>query len=83
MRPANTSTTTTCSTKCSGYLAWTLDGRELPEVLRERILRPLGMTQSEPVITLDVREKMVKNYVVVSRTTGRIPVTAACAKRLP
>ena len=45
-----------------GYLAWTLDGRELPEVLRERILRPLGMTRSEPVITLDVREKMVKNY---------------------
>ena len=45
-----------------GLLAWTLDGRELPEVLRERILRPLGMSQSEPVITLDVREKTVKNY---------------------
>ena len=45
-----------------GYLAWTLDGRELPEVLRERILRPLGMSQSEPVITIDVREKMVRNY---------------------
>jgi CubicO group peptidase (beta-lactamase class C family) len=45
-----------------GILAWTLDGRELPEVLRERLLRPLGMTASEPVITLDVRERMAKSY---------------------
>ena len=66
-----------------GLLAWTLDGRELPEVLRERILRPLGMSQSEPVITLDVREKTVKNYASVSRTTARIRAMAACPKRLP
>lgn len=46
-----------------GYLAWTLDGRELPEILRERIFRPLGMSQSEPVITVDMREKLVKSYV--------------------
>ncbi len=46
-----------------GYLAWTLDGRELPDVLRERILRPLGMSQSEPVITLDARDTTVKSYV--------------------
>ena len=46
-----------------GILAWTLDGRELPELLRERILAPLGMHASEPVITLDVRERHVKNYV--------------------
>jgi CubicO group peptidase (beta-lactamase class C family) len=45
-----------------GILAWTLDGRELPELLRERLLRPLGMTASEPVITLDVRDRMAKNY---------------------
>jgi CubicO group peptidase (beta-lactamase class C family) len=45
-----------------GILAWTLDGRELPAVLRERILRPLGMNRSEPVITLDVRERLAKNY---------------------
>jgi D-alanyl-D-alanine carboxypeptidase len=45
-----------------GILAWTLDGRELPEVLRERILRPLGMDRSEPVITMDVRERLAKNY---------------------
>lgn len=45
-----------------GHLASTLDGRELPEVIRKRILEPLGMTQSEPVITLDIRDRMVKNY---------------------
>jgi CubicO group peptidase (beta-lactamase class C family) len=45
-----------------GHLAWTLDGRELPEVIRKRVFEPLGMTQSEPVITLDVRERIVKNY---------------------
>ena len=46
-----------------GYLAWTLDGRELPEILRDRIFRPLGMSQSEPVITIDMRDKQVKSYV--------------------
>lgn len=45
-----------------GDLAWTLDGRELPELIRERILKPLGMTQTEPVITFDIRERLVKNY---------------------
>ena len=46
-----------------GILAWTLDGRELPELLRARILRPLGMAASEPVITMEHRERYVKNYV--------------------
>jgi CubicO group peptidase (beta-lactamase class C family) len=45
-----------------GILAWVRDGRELPEVLRERIFRPLGMNESEPVITFDVRAKIAKNY---------------------
>jgi CubicO group peptidase (beta-lactamase class C family) len=45
-----------------GILAWTLDGRELPELLRARVLGPLGMHASEPVITADIRERMVKNY---------------------
>ena len=36
-----------------GHLAWTLDGRELPELFRERIFKPLGMSQSEPVIDFD------------------------------
>jgi CubicO group peptidase (beta-lactamase class C family) len=45
-----------------GILAWTLDGRELPELLRERILRPLGMNASEPVITADIRDRLAKSY---------------------
>ena len=45
-----------------GLLAWTLDGRELPDLLRERILKPVGMHRSEPVITLDVRAHLAKSY---------------------
>ncbi|HZO22470.1 MAG TPA: serine hydrolase domain-containing protein [Steroidobacteraceae bacterium] len=45
-----------------GHLVWTLDGRELPQAIRKRILEPLGMTQTEPAITLDVRERTVKSY---------------------
>ena len=45
-----------------GHLAWTLDGRELPEIIRARIFQPLGMTQSEPAITLDSRERLARNY---------------------
>ena len=45
-----------------GHLAWTLDGRELPELFRERIFKPLGMSQSEPVIDFDVRGRLAKNY---------------------
>lgn len=46
-----------------GHLLWTLDGRPLPEVIRKRVFEPLGMTQSEPVITLDMRERTARNYV--------------------
>jgi CubicO group peptidase (beta-lactamase class C family) len=45
-----------------GYLAWTLDGRELPVLFRERILQPLGMSQSEPAIDFDMRGRMAKSY---------------------
>jgi D-alanyl-D-alanine carboxypeptidase len=45
-----------------GHLAWTLDGRELPRLFRERIFQPLGMTKSEPIIDFDMRERTVKNY---------------------
>lgn len=45
-----------------GYLAETLDGRQLPQIIRARVLEPLGMTASEPVITLDMRERLVKSY---------------------
>jgi CubicO group peptidase (beta-lactamase class C family) len=45
-----------------GYLLWTLDGRPIGEALRHRIFVPLEMTQSEPVITLEIRERIAKNY---------------------
>lgn len=45
-----------------GYLAWTLDGRELPALLRERIFTPLGMRSAEPVIDFDMRERTAKSY---------------------
>jgi D-alanyl-D-alanine carboxypeptidase len=45
-----------------GHLLWTLDGRPLPEVFRKRVFEPLGMTRSEPGITLDTRARTVKNY---------------------
>jgi D-alanyl-D-alanine carboxypeptidase len=47
-----------------GHLLWTLDGQPLPEVFRQRILRPLGMSRTEPVISLDIRGELAKNYVV-------------------
>ncbi len=40
-----------------GHLLWTLEGRPLPEILRKRIFEPLAMDQSEPVITLDIRDQ--------------------------
>lgn len=45
-----------------GHLVWTLDGRPLSEALRKRVFEPLGMTQSEPAITLDIRAKTARNY---------------------
>ena len=45
-----------------GHLLWTLDGRPIAEALRARVLEPLGMTRSEPVITLDARARMAKSY---------------------
>lgn len=45
-----------------GHLLWTLDGRPVPEIFRARIFEPLGMAQSEPVISLDIRERVAKNY---------------------
>jgi CubicO group peptidase (beta-lactamase class C family) len=45
-----------------GLLAWILDGRELPELLRERLFRPLGMLKSEPAITMDMRDRLAKNH---------------------
>ena len=46
-----------------GYLAWTLDGRELPDFIRARILMPLNMSHSEPAIGFDMRDRMAKSYM--------------------
>jgi CubicO group peptidase (beta-lactamase class C family) len=45
-----------------GHLLMTLDGGLLPDIFRKRILKPLGMSQTEPVITLDARDRTAKNY---------------------
>jgi len=46
-----------------GHLLETLDGKPLPQCFRARIFEPLGMTASEPVITLDFRDRLAKNYL--------------------
>jgi CubicO group peptidase (beta-lactamase class C family) len=45
-----------------GHLLMSLDGGALPEIYRKRIFDPLGMTATEPVITLDQRDRTAKNY---------------------
>ena len=47
-----------------GHLVWTLDSQSLSEVFRRRVFDPLGMTATSPVISLDIREKLAKNYSV-------------------
>jgi CubicO group peptidase (beta-lactamase class C family) len=45
-----------------GHLLTSIDGKPLGECLRARVFEPLGMTASEPVITLDFRDRLAKNY---------------------
>jgi CubicO group peptidase (beta-lactamase class C family) len=45
-----------------GFLLAELDRRPLAESFRARVLRPLGMTATEPVITLDVLERIATSY---------------------
>ena len=47
-----------------GLLLAQLDGRPLAASFRARILGPLGMTATEPVITLDVLERIATSYQV-------------------
>jgi CubicO group peptidase (beta-lactamase class C family) len=47
-----------------GHLVWTLDGQSLSDAFRRRVFDPLGMTETSPVISLDIREKLAKNYSV-------------------
>ena len=45
-----------------GLLVETLDQRPFSEALRKRVLEPLGMSASEPVITNQARERMAVGY---------------------
>jgi CubicO group peptidase (beta-lactamase class C family) len=45
-----------------GLLLEAIDKRPLAEVLRRRVLDPLGMTTSAPIITNDVRERIAVGY---------------------
>jgi hypothetical protein len=46
-----------------GQLIERLDGRPWPVAVRERILKPLAMNATEPVINNDIRARTAKNYV--------------------
>ena len=48
--------------KALGLVLEAIEGRRYPELLRERILEPLGMTASEPAITNDVRARLAIGY---------------------
>jgi CubicO group peptidase (beta-lactamase class C family) len=45
-----------------GLLLETVDKRPFAEAMRERVLRPLGMNNSEPTITDNARERMAVGY---------------------
>jgi CubicO group peptidase (beta-lactamase class C family) len=45
-----------------GFLVEALDGRPFAEAMRARLLNPLGMTASAPVITDDTRSRMAVGY---------------------
>lgn len=62
-----------------GHLACRLDGRELPELLRARILEPLGMTRTEPSITLDMRPRLVESYASFQSDRPEAPSSRLCA----
>jgi len=65
-----------------GHLLAALDGRPLPEALRARVLTPLGMLATEPVITLDALDRLAGSYVLGrnDRPVGRMaPLAAAPA----
>ncbi|HYN47976.1 MAG TPA: serine hydrolase domain-containing protein [Candidatus Nanopelagicales bacterium] len=48
--------------KTLGLVIETLEGRPYPEVIRTRILEPLGMTATEPAITNAIRSRLAVGY---------------------
>jgi D-alanyl-D-alanine carboxypeptidase len=48
--------------KTLGLIIERLEGAPYPDVLRRRVLEPLGMTASEPAITNDIRPRLAIGY---------------------
>jgi D-alanyl-D-alanine carboxypeptidase len=48
--------------KALGLMLEAVEGRRYPEILRTRILDPLGMTATEPEITHDIRARLAVGY---------------------
>jgi D-alanyl-D-alanine carboxypeptidase len=48
--------------KALGLVLEAVEGRPYPELLRDRILRPLGMSATEPAITHDIRGRLAVGY---------------------
>ncbi len=48
--------------KALGLVLEALEKRPYPEIVRQRILEPLGMAASEPVITHDTRRRLAAGY---------------------
>jgi CubicO group peptidase (beta-lactamase class C family) len=49
--------------KALGLMLEAVEGRPFPEILRRRVLAPLGMRASEPAITHAVRHRLAVGYV--------------------
>jgi CubicO group peptidase (beta-lactamase class C family) len=49
--------------KVLGLVIEAIEGEPYPEVLRKRILEPLGLRDAEPAITDDIRERLAVGYV--------------------
>ncbi len=49
--------------KALGVLLETLTGRSVADLLRSRILGPLGMTSTDPVITSETRKRLAVGYL--------------------
>jgi hypothetical protein len=71
-----------------GCLLAQLDGRPLAASFRARMLGPLGMTATEPVITLDILERVATSYQAtysdrpyprMGRLSQSLPITVSAA----
>ena len=48
--------------KALGLVLEAVDGRSYPEIIRARVLDPLGMSATEPAITHDIRARLAVGY---------------------